>query len=246
MTFASSPRSLSVKNLDPETIKNYQQKKSSLNIGPHFFHGVYLVNLASPSKDYLQASINSLIHYQKIAGEIDAVGTIFHLGSSKNSQTPEITSQIVAALNYILDSSPKSTRLIIENAAGQGDTVGKSFDEFSSIIERIGDKSKIGFCLDTQHLFASGILLSQALDKFDKKVGLKHLASIHVNDSKTEFGSKVDRHENLFQGKIPRSELSALLNDTRLKHIPLIMEVPGSGEGPRKSDIDDLKSLLLE
>lgn len=108
--------------------------------------------------------------------------------------------------------------------------------------------SQLGICLDTQHLFASGYNLDTALDQFDKFIGLKYLGVVHLNDSKTEFGSRVDRHENLGQGKIGKDVLQKfvyqLTRTYNLATIPLILEVPGIGEGPRKVDIDKAKSLL--
>ena len=244
MTFASSPRSLQYKNLDPKLVEKYLAKKAQYKIGPHFFHGVYLVNLASQSKSYLKSSVNSLVFYQQTAGDIGAVGTIFHIGSHKGAGLSETLDQIVASINFILDSSPKGIRLILENAAGQGGTIGEKFDDLIKIIGRVGDKSKIGICLDTQHAFAAGYPLDTLLTKFDSVIGLKHLSVIHLNDSKTDFGSHVDRHANLGEGKIGLENLEKFANDSRLQSIPLILEVPGSGLGPRKSDIDTLKSLL--
>ncbi len=243
MTFASSPRSLQFKEVDPKIIESYLAKKKSAKIGPHFFHGVYLANLAAAEKSHLKASMDSLIFYQQLAGEIAGVGTIFHIGSHKGLGFEKVMNQIIASINYILDSSPKGIRLILENAAGQNGTIG-SLKELAQIISRVGDKSKIGVCLDTQHAFAGGTKIETLLDSFDQIVGIKHLSVIHLNDSKSEFGSHLDRHENLGQGLIGESSLRKFLTDPRLKNIPIILEVPGAGEGPRKEDIDTLKSLV--
>lgn len=244
MTFASSPRSLKTKPLSPDLVKKYLEKKSEHQIGPHFFHGVYLINLASPSKSYLRASINSLIFYQQAAADIKAVGTIFHIGTQKLPHTRETLNQIVAAINYTLDSSPKGIKLILENAAGQGGAVGEKFEELSEIISRVGDRSKIGVCLDTQHSFAAGYNLDVLLDKFDRLIGHKYLTLIHLNDSKTELGSKVDRHANLGEGKIGLESLAKFVQNPLIKNVPLILEVPGTGSGPRKEDVDVLKTLI--
>lgn len=247
MTFASSPRSLQHKNLDSGQIKKYLAKKKDLDIGPHYFHGVYLVNLATGNKDNLRASINSLIFYQRQAGEIGAVGTIFHVGSHKGQGLTGCIDQVVQAVNFILDSSPKGTKLIMENAAGQGGTIGEKFEDLAQIIARIGDKPKIGVCLDTQHAFAAGYSLDTVLDKFDRAVGIKYLSVIHLNDSKADFSSHVDRHANLGEGKIGNLELKKFIKSLQFKtknFPPIILEVPGSGDGPRKQDIEALKSLV--
>lgn len=243
MTFASSPRSLQYKDIDPKSIKSYLEKKQLAKIGPHFFHGVYLANLAAESKSHLKASMDSLIFYQQLTGEIGGVGTIFHLGSHKGLGFEKVMNQVVASINYILDSSPKGIRLILENAAGQNGTIG-SLKELSQILSRVGDKSKIGICLDTQHSFASGIGLETLLDQFDQIVGIKHLTVVHLNDSKSDFNSHLDRHENLGEGKIGSNSLRKFLADSRLNNIPIILEVPGAGAGPRKEDIDTLKSYV--
>ncbi len=235
MTFASSPRSLQTKQYSQGEIDAYLKKKSDLKIGPHFFHGVYLVNLATPKSDYLQVSIDSLVFYQKFAAAIGGEGTIFHIGSGNNLP------QVVEALKIILTQSPHEVKLFLENCAGQGDTVGDTFEELAEIITQV-KSDQVAVCLDTQHLFATGYDLKTALDQFDQSVGLKWLKVIHLNDSKTDFGSRVDRHENLGEGKIGGEALKKFVNDTRLQNIPFILEVPGDGDGPRKSDIDTLKS----
>ncbi len=245
MTFASSPRSLTTKDLPQKTIDIYLAKKNKLNIGPHFFHGVYLINLASEKKSYLKVSIDSLIFYQQLAGAIGGVGTIFHIGSHKGLGLPEVIDQVVQAINEVLDNTPKGTRLFLENAAGAAGTIGSTFEELAGIMARIGDKSKIGICLDTQHAWASGYTLDTVLAKFDQVIGLKYLRVIHLNDSKTDFESHVDRHENLGKGKIGKDALQAFINDKRLANIPFILEVPGRGEGPTKSDLDSLKKMIL-
>ncbi len=237
MTFASSPRSLQTKQYSQTEIDSYLKKKANFKIGPHFFHGVYLVNLATPKPNYLQVSIDSLVFYQKFAAAIGGEGTIFHIGSGKN------LTQVVNAIKIVLDQSPKGVKLFLENCAGQGDTVGDTFEELAEIIVQV-KSDQVAVCLDTQHLFASGYDLKTALDKFDQIVGLKWLKVIHLNDSKTDFGSRVDRHENLGQGKIGKTALKKFVNDPRLKTVPFILEVPGDGEGPRKQDIDVLKSMV--
>lgn len=236
MTFASSPRSLQTKPLSDADIEVYLEKKKMFKIGPHFFHGVYLVNLATDKEDYLKASIESLRFYQDLAGKIGGEGTIFHLGSGEGERT-------VVGLNRVLAATPKGVKLFLENAAGQGKTMGKTFEQLAELINAVEEPEKIGVCLDTQHAFAAGYDLSKVLNDFDRIIGLNYLNVIHCNDSKTDFGSNVDRHENLGDGKIGRKILKEFITDPRLKDVPFILEVPGDGDGPRKEDIDKLKSL---
>ncbi len=143
----------------------------------------------------------------------------------------------------MLAKSPTGVKLFLENCAGQKGTIG-TLEELATIISGLKDPSKIGVCLDTQHSFASGIKLSELLNKFDSIIGLKYLSVIHLNDSKSDFNSHLDRHENLTEGKIGRAELKSFLTDPRIKNIPLILEVPGRGDGPGKTDIDMARSLI--
>jgi deoxyribonuclease-4 len=246
MTFASSPRSLKFQVPSDKVTEKYKSEKTKYEMGPHFFHAPYLVNLAAEDKNYVIASRDLLISYQQLASQIGAVGTIFHIGSHKGSGFESRLTQIVTTVNYVLDSSPRGTRLILENAAGQGGTIGVNFTELREIIDRIGDKPKIGVCLDTQHAFASGIYLDKMIDQFSHEVGIKYLAAIHLNDSKTDFDSHVDRHENLGQGKIGKDILRKFILNckSKVENCPIILEVPGDGDGPRKKDVDNLKKLI--
>jgi len=232
MTFASSPRSLQYKEVDTG---NYQK------IGPHFFHAPYLVNLASANPDYLQAGINLLSFYQNLSSRIGGAGTIFHIGSSPQPDLNQVALAIIKTQQQSGDLVP----IILENSAGQANSIGANLSEIEDLVNNLKSKIKnFGVCLDTQHLFASGITLESALDKFNEQIGLHHLKVIHLNDSKTDFGSHVDRHENLGSGKIGLESIKKFVNDPRLKNIPFILEVPGAGDGPQKRDIDTLKSLI--
>jgi apurinic endonuclease APN1 len=229
MTFASSPRSLQKREFTIEEIENYLAKKRESNIGSHFFHAPYLVKLVGKS-DYVAASIDLLNFYQDIAEKISGAGTIFHIGDSNLQNVP--------AIQQIVTSHPK-VKLILEGPANG------SLEDLAKLIANCKlPTANLGVCLDTQHTFASGEKLETILDKFDQLIGLKYLSVIHLNDSKTDFGSKVDRHENLGQGKIGESILKSFIKDPRIQHVPLILEVPGAGDGPRKEDIDKLKELV--
>ncbi len=246
MTFASSPRTLQTKEFSDADVEIYLDKKKTSQIGPHFFHGVYLINLATEKHDYLSVSIDSLVFYQTQAARIGGEGTIFHIGSRKDRPFLEVKDQVVGAINRVLAGTPQGVKLFLENCAGQAGTIGDTFEELASIIKEVDEKEKLGVCLDTQHCFASGIDLENTIDKFDKIIGLEYLKVIHVNDSKTDFESRVDRHENLGEGKIGEERLKKFLQTSQLSilNCPLILEVPGSGDGPRREDIDKLRSLL--
>jgi len=250
MTFASSPRTMQYKALEKDMVASYLAKKKAGKITHHFFHAPYLVNLATASSDYLKASIKLLEFYQDTSDQIDGAGTIFHIGSSKEAGNL-VLKQIATSVVQIQSQINRKTPLILENAAGQGGAIGRTLEQIKSILNYTKlTPAQIGVCLDTQHLFASGYRLDTVLDEFEKVIGFRYLKIIHVNDSKTEFNSLVDRHENLGKGKIGFSNLRKFVRQVvNLKlpiSIPLILEVPGDGKsGPRKADIDDLKSMII-
>lgn len=251
-TFASSPRSLKFRAITDSVIESYKRKKTELRMGPHFFHGVYLVNLASEKTDYVRASVESLIFYQGVAGKIGGEGTIFHIGSHKGVGFEKVRGQIVAALESILGGTPDGVKLFLENAAGHAGVVGDTFEELGWLIKSLSSEAreKVAVCVDTQHAFATGYDLRrrrgivQMLDDFDKQIGLIYLKVIHANDSKVNCGEKRDRHENIGEGFMGSKSFSLLLHHPKLKNLPFILEVPGENKsGPRKVDVDKLKSL---
>ncbi len=140
--------------------------------------------------------------------------------------------------------------LLLENAAGAGGTVGRTFEELRALLDRAGGDRRLGICLDTQHLFASGIDYSsvQAADEvvrsIDRSVGLERLGCIHLNDSKVTFGANRDRHENLGDGEIGTEGLACLLGHPALSRVPAVLEVPGDGSGPRAADVVAARRVL--
>ena len=183
-----------------------------------------------------------------MAEKLGMKGTIFHLGSFKNSTEEKALKQVIEAIKEILGSSGQ-VNLILENSAGAGNLIGDSFREIGEIVRRVND-SRVKVCLDTQHAFASGIDvksqegLNKTLQEFDREVGLKNLIAIHANDSKTEFNSKRDRHENIGEGFIGLEGFRNIINHPILKDIPFILEVPGEGSGPDTNNILRLKNLI--
>jgi len=254
-TFASPPRTLMFNPFTNEQIAHYLSARQDSSIKLHVFHAVYLVNLASEKPDYLRASIESLTHYQHLAGQLGAIGTIFHIGSHKGLGFETVKQQIGRAIAEITHATPPNVRIIIENAAGHAGTVGQTTEELARVFDEIeaagGEMSQVGLCLDTQHAFANGVDarnedgLNIYLDEIDHRIGLSYLQVIHANDSKVEVGSHKDRHENIGDGLLGSEGIGHWLNHPKLTHLPFILEVPGTQkEGPQKSDLDRLKALL--
>lgn len=254
-TFASSPRTLAFKPIAPEVIAAYTAKKAASRIACHIFHGIYLINLAHQNPELRHLAITSLIAYQSLAHEIGALGTVFHTGSHKGAGLSAVLPTVVESLRQVLDQSPPSIWLMLENTAGQGGAIGESIEQLATIFDALGksgvNTDHLGIGLDTQHAFASGVPLhTQAgleswLDEIDRSIGLDKLKVIHLNDSLPEFGSKKDRHANLGEGNIGLEAFARIVNHPQLAHVPLILEVPGENKsGPRKEDVEQLQSLV--
>jgi len=247
--FITPPQQWFQKLYQDEEIEKYLETKKISGITPNFIHGSYLINLATDKPENLKKATSWLAYSLNTASKLGMEGTIFHVGSSKNITFQEALPQVVLALKTILSDS-EGADLILENCAGAGNLIGDTIDELSEIIEKVGDR-RVKICLDTQHLFASGYdirseeIINKLLAEFDKKIGLKNLAAFHANDSKTEFNSKRDRHENIGEGFIGKEAFKILLNHPKLTSVPFILEVPGFEEkGPDKKNIDILKSLI--
>ncbi|OGE30658.1 hypothetical protein A2631_03690 [Candidatus Daviesbacteria bacterium RIFCSPHIGHO2_01_FULL_44_29] len=260
--FISPPQMWVKPEISPQKIERFRKKAEESGIGPNFIHGVYLANLATSSPESLEKSIDWLRFSLKTADILGLKGTIIHVGSHKGSGFAGCLKQVAQAIKEILDSSNSSfSYLILENCAGSGGTIGCNFNELGQILKQVrsdligvqDDRLKV--CLDTQHAFASGYDLRteegvwKTLQEFDQEIGLENLIAIHANDSKTELGSKKDRHENIGQGLIKeagfRFLIKALQTNPKVSDVVLLLEVPGlEGKGPDKPNLDLLKSYL--
>ena len=183
-------------------------------------------------------------------------GVVLHVGSHMGSGFETALPQIAEAFKRALDaadSAPAGVEdcpILIENAAGAGGTVGRDFAEIEAIIAALDGDPRLGLCVDTQHLWASGVDYSSIegtaalLAEIDARVGLSRLRCLHLNDSKIELGGNRDRHANLGEGTIGVEGLAPLVGHPRVRDLPLLLEVPGDGDGPRASDVADAVRLV--
>jgi len=214
-----------------------------------FFHAIYLINLANPDSRMQAMCKASLTHYLDLNARIGGEGVIFHVGSMKDEPC-EDTGYIRAAnaINEIMEGVPKNARLILEVSAGAGKIIGDRFEDLSAIYSKVEDKTRVGFGLDSQHMWASGYDLRANLDgvvsEIEKHFGIDKVWSIHLNDSKTELGSRKDRHENLGEGLIGLDAIKAFVNHAKLRHIPYILETPDlKDDGSSGTAVARLKAL---
>ena len=225
----------------------YLEKYASAGLRGHYLHAVYLINLATPKETLLEQSIASLTHYMDLAQLIAAEGVVFHPGSHLGAGFAAMLPQVAGAIREILDRTASPAKLLVENSAGSGGCVGCSFEELGRIVEAAAS-DRVGVCLDTQHMFASGYdcrtpeQVEQTLAEFDRNVGFARLALVHANDSRKPLGSNVDRHANIGEGEIGPAAFRLLLADERLRRVPWLLEVPGrERQGPDVEQINLLR-----
>ncbi len=245
--FSSSPRGWNFAKADQTETEKFLNLKSKLSVDPVYFHASYLVNLADESR-IGHLSKMSLIAEMNLAPKMSVKGSIVHLGSYKNQVSSIKYLVLIKNIQEILKKTPKESLFIIENAGNR--KIGQTLEKISQIIKDIDDR-RIRLCLDTCHLFSNGYKLNdnkeldEFLDKLDKLDLLEKLELWHVNDSRDEFNSGHDRHDNIGQGLIGINEFKTLLNHPKTKNYPFIIETPGfNDEGPNKKNLDILKSLI--
>ena len=243
--FSSSPRGLNFAKPNENEIKQFLALKSKLLIDPIYFHATYLINLADDSRIGHMSKM-SLISEMNLAPKLGVKGSIIHLGSFKGQDNKYKV--LIANIKEVLEKTPKESLFIIENAGNR--KIGQTLEEISQIVKDVGSP-RVRICFDTCHLFSNGYKFdtTKELDSFfSKLVELKinNLIELwHVNDSRDEFNSGHDRHDNIGEGKIGIEEFKVLLNHKKTKNYPFIIETPGfDGNGPDKKNLDILKSFV--
>jgi deoxyribonuclease-4 len=245
--FTQSPRMWKPSQYGPEVLAGYREAQADHpTVTSTFCHATYLINLATPDPALADKSRACLNANLATAEGMGSDGLVLHIGSHRGSGLDVALPGIVDALIEALDSveaSDDPCPILLENAAGAGDTVGRSFEELAQVIDAAGGDERLGVCLDTQHLWASGVPFG-TVEEADAlvalvgdTVGLERLQCFHLNDSKVEFGANKDRHENIGDGTIGAKGLAALLGHPDLQGLPAILEVPGVGDGPRSEDV---------
>jgi len=252
--FTQSPRMWKPSQYGEEVLAAYRAAQAEHpSVASTFCHATYLINLASPDPELAAKSRSCLTANLSTAYGMGADGLVLHIGSHRGSgfatALPAVAAALVSSLDEV-DADVEGCPILLENAAGAGDTVGRSFEELAQVLDAAGDDERLGVCLDTQHLWASGIPFG-TVDEADAlivliedTVGMARLRCIHLNDSKVDFGANKDRHENIGDGTIGADGLAALLGHPALQGVPAILEVPGEGDGPRAEDVAAARGVL--
>ena len=255
--FVQSPRMWKPSQYAPEVLAAYREAQAQHpSVRQTFCHATYLINLASADAELFQRSTDCLTNNLSVARAMAASGVVLHVGSHKGAGFEDVVSQVAEGLQRALDDADPTPEgwpdcpILIENAAGAGGTVGRSLDEIAALIDACGGDERLGLCIDTQHLWASGVDYSSVagtkrlIADLKSSVGLERLRCLHLNDSKIELGGNRDRHANIGEGTIGAKGLAALVGHRAIRDLPLLLEVPGSGDGPRAEDVKAARRVV--
>ena len=252
--FTRNPRGWAEKVLDARDVQMFKLKlrHSGINSDAVAVHMPYLPNLSAPNGELYKKSIDSLISELHRCFQLEIPNLVVHLGSHLGSGTQNGIDQLVNSVDTATDHSKSSDRkngkvtILLENSAGQKNSIGSKLEDIRSILDKISSKN-VGICMDTCHAFAAGYDLRSEkknddfVDKFDSVIGLEKLRLIHLNDSEKEIGSHIDRHEHIGLGKIGVKGMSAILKNRKVKGKPIIMETK---EDSVRNNLDNLRVAL--
>jgi deoxyribonuclease IV len=247
--FNQSPRMWRPTRWKPDDVDEFLSLRKHSPVKSVTIHAVYLINPATKDGEMRKKSAASLIHALRMGDEIKADGVVLHPGSTVGEPHEEALPRVGEMLKHALSESDRC-RLLLENTAGAGSTLGRSFEELRECIDLAGGHKRIGVCLDSCHMLASGFdittadKLSEVVDRCGKIVGLRRLKCLHVNDSLTPLGSNRDRHAIPGEGELGPRGCAAFLSEPRFEGLPALFEGPGtSGHAPDKVDVDTMKKL---
>jgi deoxyribonuclease IV len=247
--FTQSPRTWRPTNHDPANLERFKERRAELGIDGVLCHALYLCNLAAPNDDVYEKSVAALRNTMEVAGAIDADGVVFHVGSHLGAGLEAGLARVLPAMEQVLELSSETTWLLMENSAGAGGTIGRSIDELAMLFERLDRHPRLGVCLDSCHLYVSGIDVTDPgafdvlLDELDGTIGLDRLRALHVNDAATPLGSNRDRHANIGEGLLGE-KLGVFLGNGRLQGLPAVLEVAGpDNKGPDANEVRKAKEI---
>jgi deoxyribonuclease-4 len=244
--FVGAPQNWASPRISEEEVDHFRAALAERRLEPLFVHAPYLVNLASLRPDVRSASRRALVEQLDWAGRLGALGAVIHVGSGGD----DAMEQAIGGLREVLARHAGPAWLILENDAGSGRRIGRTFGEIGELIRSIEGDERVRVCVDTAHSLAAGYELrttdglDAAVAEIERELGLSRLALLHVNDSKVDLGRNVDRHENLGHGKLGLEAFARILTHPGFAHLPFVLEVPGyDGEGPDAPNVEALRVL---
>jgi deoxyribonuclease-4 len=243
--FTRNPRQWHSAKLAPETAKAFSDKLKTHDMKPVFAHMPYLPNLASPRDEVYEKSVKTLTSELERCEQLEIPYLVTHLGSHLGAGMQAGFRRLINGINQALSSASGGVMLLLENTAGTRNSMGSTFEDIQHIIERLASPERVGLCFDTSHAFAAGYDLrteetvEATVRKMDEVIGFEKLKLVHLNDSKGDLNSRIDRHEHIGMGKIGEEGFRNILA-SRLGELPLIMETP---KDARRSDVGNLNKV---
>ncbi len=239
--------------LEESEIAEFKEVRKKVKINPVISHSSYLINLASADDELYEKSIDAMLHEMQRCELLGVNYLVIHPGSHRGRGEEYGIKKIVQALDGIHERTKGyRVKITLEITAGQGTTLGYRLEQIARIMNEVVESSRLAFCLDTCHAFAAGYELrtvegyEELLREIEEMIGMDKLKVIHVNDSKKDLGSRIDRHENIGKGMIGKKPFQWIMSDERLKDIPKILETPGFGKDLEKDRVnfDLLRSFV--
>lgn len=248
--FTSNPRGWRPTHYTQEQASDFRSACEQAEIHPTWAHMIYLVSYGTPNNEQRDKSTLALSQTLASADLLGIRGVVTHMGSHKGLGLPQALERMAKSISSALESS-ESSYLLLENSAGGGGNIGNSLAELEQILTALKAHPRIGFCIDTAHALTSGYELRTAegledfIAEFDSRLGLSRLKLMHLNDSKADIGTHVDRHENIGHGYIGDEAIGRIINHPRLTSIAGVLEVPGMDgkSGPDEANMQRLLSL---
>jgi deoxyribonuclease IV len=250
--FNQSPRMWRPTKYTDEDFAAFREGVESSPVEAVMIHMIYLINPATADKEMRMKALASLVHALRVGEGIGAIGVVVHPGALAKDTRANAKKRAISMLKEAI-AETESCPIIYENTAGSPQLLGRDFDETAELIEQTGGPKRLGLCIDSCHLHATGYDVrtpegvGALADEIDAKIGLKQLRAIHLNDSRDERGSNRDRHAPLGKGEIGRKGLRAFLSEPRFQSVPTVLEGPGlDGHATQRKDVQLARRLLRE
>lgn len=238
------------KKITAEDAATFQARLAELEIKHPLSHSSYLINLASPDPKLWKQSVDAFIVELERAHTLGIPYVVLHPGAWTTSDEAAGIRQVIRALNEVhRQFRDEGTQCLLETTAGQGTTLGWRFEQLAEMLDGVHDPNRLGVCLDTCHIFAAGYPLGtekdyqQTMNEFDRLIGVKRIKAFHLNDSKRELGSRVDRHDHIGRGKMGVAPFRHLMSDSRFRKVPMYLETPKGEEKGKELDVINLQKL---